>query len=372
MPTRHRRTAAALLLALFPLPLAAQTPPDSPAVPETAALPTPAASAPAGDYADLTPGGYLILRLRGAAGGLSPADRIGVIESRLTPLLGVPNIHPSDIVVFLPDPKSHVNRAPVIYALGRRLITVDPATVKAAGGGDALQVATKWAKRLQQVLPRVNWRPPNAPEPKIPANPPLLITHDFAQVGGQTAFVTLRGKTVLKIRGAQQGGLTAAERADLLTARLQRLANQPDATTPDAVKVTPASDGTAQLSLAGTALISVSADDARAEGFANPAQLANSWAKNLRAALPAPAPAIPATPTDATPTPAAPVPTPTGATPPAAPASPVPAAPTTPEAPAAPTTPEAPAAPTTPAAPAVPTPAPATPAAPAANAPATP
>ena len=357
MPYRSTRTAAALLLALSPLPLAAQTPPDQSSVPQTAALPAPAASAPVGGFADLTVGGYLVLRLRGSAGGLSPADRIDVIESRLTPLLGVPNIHPSDVVVYLPDPKSRVNRAPVIYALGRRLITVDPATVKAAGGGDALTVATKWAKRLQQVLPRVNWRPPNAPEPKIPANPPLSITHDFTQVGGQTAFVTLRGKTVLKIRGAQPGGLTAAERADLLTARLQRLANVPAATMPGAVMVTSAPDGTAQLSLVGAVLITVGADDALAAGVKRPAQLANSWAKNLWAALAPPAPATPPPPADAPPA-AAPTPTdvaPAPATPPAGaiPATPIPPAdapPVTPTPPAdaMPTPAAPPAAPATP------------------------
>ena len=326
MPTRNVRPAAlaAGLLALSLRPLAAQTPPDA----QTATLPPPAAAAPAasaltGGYADLTVGGYAVLRLRGSAGGLSPADRIGVIESRLTPLLGVPNIRPSDVVVYLPDPKSRVNRAPVLYALGRRLITVDPATIKAAGGGDALAVATKWAKRLQQVLPRVNWRPPNAPEPKVPTNPPLLITRDFTQVGGQTAFVTLRGKTVLKLRGPQPGGVTAAERADLLTARLEMAANRPEASAPDAVKVTDGPGGAASLSLAGTTLVSVGADDARLAGFTQPAQLANAWAKNLRAALPAPAPAADAAPAPAAD--AAPAPAADAAPAPAADAAPAPA-----------------------------------------------
>ncbi len=271
-----RRTVAALLLTVCLSPLAAQTPP--------APLLTPAP-------ADLTLGGYSVLCLRGAAGGLSPDERIGVIMGRLTPLLGVPNIQPSDVVVFLPSPTSRFNRYPVIYALGRRLITVDPATVKAAGSGKTpLATAILWAKRLQQVLPRVNWRPPNAPEPKIPNNPPLMVTKDFTQVGGQVGLVFLRGKVVLKVRGPQPGGLTAAERADLLTARLNRLANCPEATAPDAVQVTTLPDGAVNLALAGTPLVTVTAADASAASFTQPVQLANAWAKNLRDVLTPPVP----------------------------------------------------------------------------------
>ena len=285
MSIRPSRTVAALLLTVCLSPLAAQTPP--PPIPP----------------ANLTLGGYPVLCLRGAAGGLSPQERIDVILDRLTPLLGIPSIQPSDVVVFLPSPTSRVNRYPVIYALGRRLITVDPATVKAAGSGKTpLQMATLWAKRLQQVLPRVNWRPPNAPETRVPANPPLTVTSDFTQVGGQIGLVYLRGKLVLKVRGPQMGGLTAAERADLLTARLNRLANRPEAIVPEAVQVTALPDKTAQLALAGTPLIVVTAADATAASFPQPVQLADAWAKNLRGVLtpPVPPPAPPAPVVDAT------------------------------------------------------------------------
>lgn len=75
---------------------------------------------------------------------MTPQERIDHITDRLTPLLGVPNIHPSDIVVYLPPADSHVNRSPVIYALGRKLITVDSATVASAGGsGTPLMMAEK-------------------------------------------------------------------------------------------------------------------------------------------------------------------------------------------------------------------------------------
>ncbi len=328
------RTAASLLLMFSLSPLMAQAlndtqSPPAPAPPTSPALP---AAAPA----DLTLGGYPVLRLRGSAGGLSPEQRIGVIMERLTPLLGVPNIQPSDVVVFLPSPTSRVNRYPVIYALGRRLITVDPTTVKAAGSGKTpLQMAVLWAKRLQQVLPRVNWRPPNAPEPKIPNNPPLTVTNDFAQVGGQIGLVFLRGKLVLKVRGPQQGGLTAAERADMLTARLNHLADQPEAAAPDAVQVTTLPDGTAQLALAGTPLITVTDADATAASFTQPLPLAQGWAKNLRTALapppvappPGPVAVITPPPPDAPASPTTPAPAPTDTTPPAAPVAPPPTTP---------------------------------------------
>lgn len=300
------RVAATLLLSFSLSPLAAQNPPASlePTPTQTASPP-----APSETPADLNLGGYPVLRLRGTAGGLTPDQRISVILGRITPLLGNPVILPSDVVVYLPPEKSRYNRYPVIYALGRRIITVDPATVKAAGGGKTpIEVATVWAKRLQQVLPRVNWRPSNAPEPKIPANPPLTVTKDFSQVGGDPAAVTLRGKVILKLRGSQLGGMTAAERADMLTARLARLANLAAATAPDTVQVAPLPTGDASLALAGTTLISVTAQDAKEAGIAQPLLLAQSWAKNLRAVL--------------TPTP--PLSAPPATTPPAASVAPTP------------------------------------------------
>jgi hypothetical protein len=335
MSTRTRRAAAVLLLASAAAPAFAQSP-------ELTTPPALRKALPAG-AAELNLGGYPVLRLIGAAGGMAPDQRVGVILGRLTPLLGVPNIRPSDVVVFLPSPTSRVNRYPVLYVLGRRVVTVDPITVKAAGGGSPLAVATQWAARLQQVLPRVNWRPSNAPDPKVPAHPPLRVTPDFALVGGDTGLVQLRGKTVLKLRGPQPGGLTAQERADLLTSRLNRLVFNPAALLPGAVGVAAQPNGQAALSLAGTPLITVTDADARAAGLARPALLAQTWAKNLRAALPAaPAPPVAAAPPVSVP-PVADTPPP--ATVPAPPVADAPVTPTAPAPPVVPVTPPAPAPP---------------------------
>lgn len=295
------------------------------------------ASASAATPADLTLGNEVVLRLRASAGGQTPQQRVGTVESRLVNVLSTPALRPSDVVVYTP-----AKGAPVIYALGRRLITVDTATVKAAGTPNAkpLDVATRWAKRFQQVLPRVNYRPSNAPEPKVPANPPLLITTDFAKVGGNKGFVTLRGKPILTLHGAQNGGLTAQERADALSARLERLANNPLVQGPDGVVVksdTSASPSKTKtgaavtVQVAQTPFIAVEPSEAKFAGT-TPAKLAAQWAAHIRTALGVADPNI--LPAAVGGTPVSPA-----VTPPAAPETPVVSPPAAPETPAVPAVP---------------------------------
>ncbi len=260
-------------------------PPDGAPAPD-ASVAAPADAPPA----DLTLGNEVVLRLRASAGGMTPQQRVSTVEGRLANVLGTPNIRPADVVVYTP-----AKGAPVIYALGRRLITVDAATVKAAGtpGEKPLVVATQWAKRFQQILPRVNYRPSNAPEPKVPANPPLLVTGDFAKVGGNKGFVVLRGKPILTLHGPQTGGLTAQERADALSARLERLAGKPEAQGPDGIHVQTVSSapnpkskamGAVTLQVAQTPFVTVDPAEAKFAGT-TPAKLAAQWAAHIRAAL---------------------------------------------------------------------------------------
>jgi hypothetical protein len=324
---------------------------------------------------------------------MSTEQRVDAIEDRLTRIVAVPDIKVSDVIVYSPEGKP-----PVIYVLGRRLITVDSATVKSAGGGSAKQLATLWAKRLQQILPRVDIRLPNEPEPKVPAHPPLKITSDLSQVEGNVGDVTLRGKTVLRFRGIQPGGITAAERADMLSDRLSRLANKLDTTAPDAVSISPVpveanpvAKGTAQtvaadsgrtapanpdlpvqLLMGGKLVYTVTKADTMAAGGGTPQSLAETWAKNIRvalgmppngapSALPTAAPAAPATP-NAPSGPPPPPPTAVLPQPPAAPSTP--ATPSSPPGTATSTPPGATVNPATPAAPPGTT-APATPSTPA-------
>lgn len=258
----------------------------APATPAPAIEPiTPAPSALLEQPAVYTLASQIVLRLRSTAGGLTPQQRVDILTGRVANLLGIPGILPSDVVVYAPKGGS-----PAIYALGRRMITVDAATVKAAGGGKALDLAKQWAGRLQQTLPRANYRPPNAPEPKIPLHPSLLVTSDFTKVGGAIGQANLHGKPVIFLYGPQAGGLTAQERADQISMRLDRLAGKVAAVTPDPVRVETVATKNATLLLGDTPVITVGPADARAAGAGSAQLLATVWARNIRRTLNIPDP----------------------------------------------------------------------------------
>jgi hypothetical protein len=297
------------------------------------------------------------MRLRAVAGGLTPAERADSITDRLVRLVAVPDLTPADVVVYTPD-----HRPPVIYVLGRKLITVDTATAAASGIGTPLDTATTWAKRLQQVLPRVDIRLPSEPEPVVPVDPPLTTTSNFDAVGGSVGSVILRDKIVMRLRGPQSHGMTAAERADLLGAQLSQALHATDNLQPSDIDVVlappaparklvasvksilhtsiPAGEGkevgggeaasqfpSAILMVGTREIVEVDVGDASAAGIASPKLLAESWAKNIRnVVFPPPKPVIippasattaplpspaPTPPVDTAPAPQ--VPTPSGA-----------------------------------------------------------
>lgn len=360
-----------------------------PAMAQDSAPPTPMASPDAGV---VSIGGQVVMRLRASAGGMSAEQRVDAIEDRLTMIVSVPDIQTSSVVVYAPSGKP-----PVIYVLGRRLITIDPITVKAAGGGDAKQLAVLWAKRLQQILPRVDIRLPDEPEPVAPANPPLLVTSDLSQVGGNIGYVVFRGKSVMRMAGVQPGGITAVERADMLARRLDRLAYKLDTSAPDAVDVMGISLGgsgagsagetkpsakaaadmnppnpgrkmslpppelNAEILIGGREFYTVTPADCKAGCFAGtPMSLASVWAKNIRAAMgmppsgapappqspPAPStPPVPAAPSQSQPAPQSPPPPPSAGAPAVPPAPPATAAPPSTSTPTPPSEPAGPSAP---------------------------
>ena len=301
--------------------------------------------------ADLNLGGQTILTLHTSVGNLTPKERIDVIEQRLVRILGIPRITPDDVAVYTPTGKP-----PVIYAVGRKLITVDAATAREEAAAPPLDVATIWAKRFQQILPFVDYRLPGDPEPVVPPDPPLTVTDDQTRVGGQMGDVVWGKDLIMRLRGIQHD-TTAAERADVVTDRMQlllhRVGNDPGAIStapgrPEKVAVVtqvaeriapsdaPAAAGskiktisstasasvktaatvqllpTAIVKIGSTPLITVTTADATAAQQPSPDALAASWAKNLRQALlpegvlpHIPAPAAPAS---ADPAPAAPEP----------------------------------------------------------------
>ncbi|HEX5322565.1 MAG TPA: hypothetical protein VFW40_02185 [Capsulimonadaceae bacterium] len=368
LPARVRQSRLTIaflasLLLLLAFPALAQDQPSG----SVGASPSNSSASAGADDGVVSIGGEVVMRLRSSAGGLSVERRVDTIEDRLTRIVAVPDIKTSDVIVY-----TSAGKPPVIYVLGRRLITVDAATVKAAGGGNAKQLAIHWAKRLQQILPRVNIRLPSEPDPVVPPNPPLKVTSDLTQVEGNVGDVVLRGKTVMRFRGIQTGNVTAAERADMLSERLNRLANKLDTTSPDAVSVVPAdsqdhtspstgatlakaaadtkprgekpspasADNSVRLLMGGKVVYKVTDADTKAAGGGTPLSLAQSWAKNIRVALGIPPNGVPANPPDTTQAPAVP-----------AAATPPPPPPTVGQAPAQPAQPAEPGAPTAPAAP---------------------
>jgi len=265
-------------------------------------------SPPHGQSADLVLGDETILRLTGTVDGLSPQERVDQITERMTTVLSNAGVMPDNIAVYVPK-----SGAPVIYVLGRRAVKVDQVTATSEGYSDPVKLAVRWARSLQQVLPRICWRPPNAPEPVIPVDPPLIVTHNLSEVGGQVGPVVVYNKVVMYIRGPQPGGITAVERADILHTRIQQIAAAHAPLSVDDIAVLPASpDPTpgAEIDIAKTPVYTVTAADARCSHAPSAQALANTWARNLKLALHAVAtpPAANATDT-AAPVPDSPAPT---------------------------------------------------------------
>lgn len=245
----------------------------------------PTVTPPANPPAVFTLAGEIVLRLRTPVGAQTPQQWVDVLTGRVTNLLATPGIMPSDVVVYTPKGGS-----PSVYALGRRMLTVDPATVRSAGGKDALSLAKVWAGRLQQTLPRANYRPPNVPEPVIPPHPSLVVTPDFTKVGGSPGLAYLHGKPVIFLYGPQLGGFTAQERADQISARLDRVAGKVAPDSPNPVQVMAGIPPVVTLLLGGTPVITVDRAQSRAAGTGSPQLLANAWAKNIRRVLNLPDP----------------------------------------------------------------------------------
>jgi hypothetical protein len=252
------------------------------------------APSPDADSADLTLGGIFILRLWGGMAHMTARERVGEMESRLSPILGNAMISPEDVVVFSPKKPP----CPVIYVFGRRFATVDTATAK-ANGGTPEQVAVKWAKRLQQVLPKLNWRPSNAPEIVVPIDPPLTVTELLAEVGGTEGVVTIKGKEVIRFSGVQPGGMTAAERADIVQARLNQaivglIAGDETAVRIAASRATP---NASELIVNNAEVVEVTPAMASDAQLSSSDALAGTWKSNILSALgPSPSLANPTPP----------------------------------------------------------------------------
>lgn len=110
-----------------------------------------AASAGAMAPGEIALGGEVILRLRVPAGGYTLQQREDLIQQRLIGILSLEDLTADDVTV---QPTRY---GPTITVRGKMLLTVDVPTAAAAGSTPE-QLAPVWARRLGQVLPRVNVR----------------------------------------------------------------------------------------------------------------------------------------------------------------------------------------------------------------------
>jgi hypothetical protein len=232
--------------------------------------------------AELTLGGETILRLAGSPGGFAPQARVDAIMDRLTPVLATPDLKPSDVVIFAP-----AGAPPAIYVLGRGLITVDNASAKASGIGTPMQTAVVWAKKLQQILPLVDIRLPNEPEPVLPKNPPLLIATKLSQVGGSVGEVDWNNHLVLALLVSPVAGVTPAQYTDTINRRLAVAINEagtgPITITTQVERRDPGR--CVDVLIGSTRLLSATKPEAVAAGITSQQVLAEIWAGNLQRIL---------------------------------------------------------------------------------------
>ncbi len=93
----------------------------------------------------------VVLRIRENAGGLSAAERAQSLRMRLGPILTMPDLKPSDVVVR----QRRRFQTATILVRGRLLITVDRALAKANSSSPGT-LASQWAANLKEMLPRIN------------------------------------------------------------------------------------------------------------------------------------------------------------------------------------------------------------------------
>lgn len=196
----------------------------------------------------------------------------------------------------------------LIYVMGRRFITVDPALAKANGQASSAAMAVRLARGYMQTFPRECFRPPSLPALKgVPANPPLNLTSDIdrcvpTDVVGR---VQMFGKGLFNLAPIQPDGSTGPDRAAQLTKKTSRMMGGRGSHTPDELKV--AKHGaTADVMVGTQVLYSLTAFDARSNGFKDAAGLGQFLVEEIAKRMtPAVAPPAPAASPDATPTPAA-------------------------------------------------------------------
>jgi|GEM_PF-98309 FKBP-type peptidyl-prolyl cis-trans isomerases 1 len=228
-------------------------------------------------------------------------------------------ITPSDVIVKVPrwttKPPAQLTATNVpatgtyeIYIMGHRLLTVDPVMAAANNQASSRDYAISLAKRFQQTVPLVCFRPPSLPDYRPPANPPLLLTMDVAKCipPDVVARIELWGKPIMTLKGAQDGGKTTApDRALALNQRVAMIMGGPGRYTPDQITVSNPKATESVVKAGDKTLLTLTKAEATQNGLATPQALAERIVSTITTritelAVPAVA-ATPVTPPDTTP-----------------------------------------------------------------------
>ena len=201
----------------------------------------------------------------------------------------------------------------LIYVMGRRFLTIDPATAKANGVSSSAALATKLARQYMQSFPRECFRPPSLPAlGNIPAKPPLQLTTNIencvpTDVKGQ---VEMYGKALWNTAAIQPDGSTGPDKAAILTMKTTRVVRGVTAYTPDMVTAVK-SGKNGEVKVNGAPLYTISEFDAKSNGFKDAYGFAQFLAEQVGKRLAAQMqPAMDTTPAETPPAETAPMPAP--------------------------------------------------------------
>lgn len=199
----------------------------------------------------------------------------------------------------------------IIYVMGRRFITVDPALAKANGMTSSGAMAARLARRFMQSFPRECFRPPSLPAlTNIPANPALRLTTNLEQCipTDVVGRVYLAGKGLYNAAKVQPDGSTGPDKAAILTRKTTKVLTNRDMSQPG--KITAVKNGkNTDIKVDTAVLYTLSDFDAKSNGFANAATFGKFLATQIEKRLESGAPVTTPPPTENVPVPATPAPT---------------------------------------------------------------
>jgi peptidylprolyl isomerase len=139
-----------------------------------------------------------------ALGGYTLQQRGDIIQQRLVEILSQQNLAPSDVTV------RNTRSGPTIYVRDRLLLTVDAATARANNNSTPDALARIWARRLADVLPRVNAKPirddgttPAAPAADPAAETPGATDGNSAAAAATSSTPAKKGNIVTTASGLQ-------------------------------------------------------------------------------------------------------------------------------------------------------------------------